>query len=236
MDNDMVLAPDAIPSVQPPVAVTPGALLQSAVAAGLGVDGIRALAEIYERDQARQAVQAFNAALSAVQAECGTIAKSKRADRYMYAPLDEIAKRVRPLLDRHGFSYSFDSDLTEHGVAVTFVLRHRDGHSERTRFTAPVDAAMKVNSTQKVGSALTYGKRYAMLAGLGLSTGDADDDAAGTAETITAEQAADLRAVLDEGTRTEPGLCAIYGIGSLDDLPASLYKPAMALAEKARGK
>jgi hypothetical protein len=204
-------------------------MLQLAIQGGLGVEGIKALAEIFERDQARQAERAFNAALSAFQSEMHTIARSKAADRYRYAPLDAIMAETRPVLERHGFAYTFDSKLTDHGVEVAFILRHSGGHSTRTTFSAPVDAQMRVNETQKAGAALSYGKRYAMSAGLGLAIGERDMDAGNLSASMTPDQTADLVALIDEVKPDVAKFCVFFGIAAPEELPAARYKEACAM-------
>lgn len=231
MSNDLTIdikSPIPAPEQAPP-ATTPGQLLQAAVTAGLGVEGIKALAEIYEREQQRQAERAFNSALAAFQSEMHTVAKSKKADRYQYAPLDAIMAETRPVLERHGFAFTFDSKLTDHGVEVAFILRHSGGHSTRTTFSAPVDAQMRVNETQKAGAALSYGKRYALTAGLGLAIGERDTDAGNLGEALTEQERADLMALIEEVKPDVAKFCAFFGIDMAQDLPRARYKEACAM-------
>lgn len=238
MSNDLTIdIKSPIPAQEQALAVTPGDMLRAAISANLGVEGIKALAEIYEGEQARQAERAFNSALAAFQSEMHTVAKSKKADRYQYAPLDAIMVETRPVLERNGFSYSFDSKLSDHGVEVVFILRHAAGHSTRTTFSAPVDAELRVNETQKVGAALSYGKRYAMTAGLGIAIGERDTDARNLAVPLTPEEAADLAALIDDVKPDLPKFCKFFGVEKPEELPRHRYQEAcQMLRNRARAK
>ena len=70
------------------------------------------------------------------------------------------------------------------------IVHHVEGHSERTAFPVPIDRAARMNDTQKVGSALTYGRRYALCAALGIVTAEEDDDAIAAAPTAPVPQQA----------------------------------------------
>jgi hypothetical protein len=182
-------------------AVNVGALLAQAVDRGLDVDALEKLVALQERVMDRQAAMDFNAALAAFQAACPVISTNAEGhQRNRYATLDHIVEAVKPLMAAHGLSHSFDTMTNAEGLHVTCWIRHAGGHRESTQFDTPVGAASRgMNDQQAHGSALSYGKRYALCAALGLTTGDRDDDGAGAeAKTISEEQAADLRVLAEE--------------------------------------
>lgn len=183
-------------------------LMRRALESGAeGAETLERLVALHERMQDRSARAQFYRALADFQAECPPIRKNRRVSAgnysYDYAELDFIADQIRPLLHKHGLSYSFDSELIESDgrahMRTRCILRHVASHSEQASFTAPVDQQAKMNDPQKAASGLSYTRRYALILVLGLTTGDKDDDgrAAGAA-TITEEEAADLRALFDE--------------------------------------
>ena len=155
---------------------TPMQLLQAAVANNVDAQQLEKLMDLQERYEANQARKSFSAAMADFQAHCPTIPKSRKADRYSYAPLDEILRTIRPHLDSAGLSVVFNTKA-ELGIITAFcTVQHRDGHSVTSEFSAPIDPAMKVNATQQVGSANSYAKRYALCNALNLVGSEFDDD------------------------------------------------------------
>lgn len=106
-----------------------------------------------------------------------------------YATLDNILEAIRKPLHDHGFSLRFEHDTAADGrLITTAILRHREGHSERA--TAPPlqhDSSGSKNNVQAVGSSLTYGRRYALMAVLPIvshAPQDADDDGKGAGSAL----------------------------------------------------
>ncbi len=133
--------------------------------------------------RAETAKKAFDEALAAFQSECPVIEKRKavmnkdgRSIRYKYAPLDDIVTQVKPLLLKHGLSYSLTSPTEQGRVKAVCKLKHPLGHSEESEFAVPIDPQAFMNEQQKFASALTFAKRYAFCNALGILTGDEDTD------------------------------------------------------------
>ena len=169
------------------------ALIAKAIEHQVPVETMERLLALRDRLRAEQAREAFFVALGQFQSECPIIVKSnlvtvqsQSGGRYSYqfAPLDKIVSTVRPILAKHGLSYTFDSADTEGAKTTICRLHHIGGHSEASSFTAPIDATARMSSTHKSASAHTYAKRYAFCNALGILTGEEDDDAqtAGAAE------------------------------------------------------
>jgi hypothetical protein len=134
--------------------------------------------------------EAFFKAKAEFQKRCPPITKSKTARivsrtgasyTYSYAALDEIIAKVDPLLSELGFSKAWKQRPEKDGVSANCVLSHEQGHEEESGFiTMPIASGDgRMNGSQQVGSALTYARRYSLLAVLGLAPED-DDDAQGT--------------------------------------------------------
>jgi len=177
-----------VPEVVPIEPLSPEALIALAIRSGTSVDAIERLMTLRERLHAEKAREAFFTALSRFQAECPVLPKTKTAriqsDRgsyeYKFSPLDEIAKRIAPVLERHGLSYTFDTAFKDGAQVVTCFVHHVLGHTEDSTFTAPIDPSARMNAMQKSGSSQTYGKRYTLQNALGIVSGDDDDDARAT--------------------------------------------------------
>ncbi len=82
--------------------------------------------------------------------------------------------------DRTHFRIHEKWRLSGGGYLVACIVHHREGHSERTEFLVPIDVQARMNDAQKAGSALTYGRRYALCAALGIVTAEEDDDGRAT--------------------------------------------------------
>lgn len=159
----------------------PAGLIQLAIEKGADVDRLSALMDLEERYRARLAVEGFNEARSAFQAQCPDIPKTKEVKnrdgsvRYRFAPLDQIMKRVAPSLQSNGLSYRWETEKAEDGVSVICYLTHRLGHESASRAFIPAVTGHGTNAAQDEGSAISYGKRYSFCNALGLQP-DEDDD------------------------------------------------------------
>jgi ERF superfamily len=88
-----------------------------------------------------------------------------------YAPLDAIVESTRPVLAKHGLAIQQQPLFMEGTAGVETTILHKAGHSTATTLLLP----LKDQSPQGVGSAITYARRYALAAVLGLATEDDDD-------------------------------------------------------------
>jgi hypothetical protein len=134
------------------------------------------LSEMKYEEQRRIA----NIALAKAQAEFPKVDENATAGgRYKYATLDNMLGLIGPVLNRHGFAYSFDSHWTDEGEErmqnVYARLHHEGGHIFVATVRSPIDKQARMNESQKAGSALSYGKRYAFAAVSGCATGEDDD-------------------------------------------------------------
>lgn len=238
-----------LPIVEPerlPVAPTPDALLELAIAKDLDVAKLEKLIELRERVEATAAAREFFDAFARFQAKLKPIEKNKLAPKtttksgaqyggYYYATLDEIARTVSEPLAEEGLSYSWDTWFSEDGrrLRVTCTLRHRAGHSISSAFEAPTEAVTQAMSPQqKTANAQTYGRRYSLVAVLGITTADPDLDGGPPEEEgpkITPEQADVLLTLLDE--RPAGALQRFldhFEIAQLIELPASAYDRCVA--------
>lgn len=153
------------------------AIAKAASDPNVDVEKMERLFAMHERMELRQAVVAFNEALSEMQVELPSIGeRGDAAGRYTFALWEDINKAIKPILKAHGFALTFRTDFTD-GIAVTGVLSHRAGHSESTTIKLPADPSGNKNAVQAVASSVSYGKRYTAGALLNLTSHGEDDDA-----------------------------------------------------------
>jgi hypothetical protein len=91
-----------------------------------------------------------------------------------YADLESVWTACRKALAENGLSVVQSASETEAGVAVTTMLLHSSG--QWMRDTLPLHP--KDTSPQGIGSAITYGRRYALAAMAGVYQTDDDAEAA----------------------------------------------------------
>lgn len=89
-----------------------------------------------------------------------------------YAPLSDILSLVRPILGKYGLSIIQDPSTTGGDVTIRTTLLHLSGEYIESE---PLTLKMEKVTAQGAGSAITYARRYAISAILGLSSEDDDD-------------------------------------------------------------
>lgn len=122
------------------------------------------------------------AALVTAQADMPNVPKETMGQvgnqRRAYADLATVTDTVRPILARHGLAYvQAPNDGTPGYVAVTTRLMHASGQWIEETLSMPFGNG----GAQAVGSAITYARRYSLMALLGLAPDDDDDGAAASA-------------------------------------------------------
>lgn len=114
-------------------------------------------------------------ALLAVQAEAPTLQKTAINPHFKskFVPLDVVTEAVMPILNKNGLVWMTLPGVTENGNPV---LRYSLVHAETQESVEGAMALLPQKSDpQGQGSAITYARRYALMAVLGL-VADEDDD------------------------------------------------------------
>ncbi len=195
-----------------PVAQVLAAIITAASDERVDVSKMRELLGLQKELMAMQAEQLFTEAFQRLSGELPRITKSgaveyKEKIAFKFATWPAIDAVIRPLLQREGFTLSFDSTPRTGdggGLIVTGRLSHVGGHSRTASIPVPLDTSGGKNSIQGYGSAMSYGKRYTTTSLLNIITENEDDDGnRGGMRFITEEQEKILFGLLRE-TNTEP--------------------------------
>lgn len=166
-------------------AINIGALIEKAVDAKAAVEVMERLQLMRKEIRAEQAEVEFDAAMKAFQSECGPIKKVKQGQNAKYAPLEFIQSQIQQLKDRHGFSENFETDeATKPGEVIIYCeVCHVGGHKRRRKVVMPLPEKVRnrsgadcQNSSQQYMSAITYGKRAALVNAYGLVVAGEDTD------------------------------------------------------------
>lgn len=223
------------------------ALVRLAIDRGVDVEILERLVSLQEHIYQRDARREFFEALARVQEAAPDIPKTREADiatrggggyAYKFAPLEDVVPALRPILREHGFSFGWTTEGLEGGVLrVVCILRHIAGHEERATFPVPTETKAAMSGAQKLGSALTYGRRQSFISVLGLVTVDEDTDArlgVDRESKISEEQLADLSALIEEVGANAERFKAYLGVKDLADLPVADLPGAISSLEMKR--
>jgi len=161
---------------QPKSNPTPVDLINTIITKGGDLSQLAQLMELQEKWEAKQAKANFNHARQKFMDEVKTVIKNKEGFGYFFASLDNIAKTIKPVLDKCNLYYSWDTDFVDGIVHVTCVISHVDGHEQRTKLAGGPDTSGKKNSIQAIGSTTSYLQRYTLVSALGLVISDQDSD------------------------------------------------------------
>lgn len=117
-------------------------------------------------------------ALIAALAELTVVEPTQTADMgsysYKYAALPEVVKETRKTLAAHGLVVLTPVRAYENGLECTVIVLHTSGE----RLDLGPLPFPHGRDAQATGSMITYHRRYALLAALGMATGEDDDGAA----------------------------------------------------------
>lgn len=135
-----------------------------------------------------ESIAALAAALVDAQAEMPEVPKGAVGQvgtaRRKYSDIADVIETVRPVLHAHGLSYVQFPGTDDRGVTtVTTRLVHKSGEWMEGTVSMPSGG----NGAQGVGSAITYARRYSLVAMLGLAS--EDDDGAGASAPPPRQQA-----------------------------------------------
>jgi len=175
----------------------------------------------------------LRSALAAFQAELPRVAKGSVNDHFRskYADLDDVTSVVVPLLAKHGLAWTCVPTANDAGA---FGLRYSLLHGASS---ASIEGWYPLPDPQSVGphavgSAITYARRYTLLAVTGVAAGD-DDDGNGAQ---AAHQETDWQAVLAEmGSNFDVAeLRQMWARYRLDKAPKEVQQAFMAHVKQAQ--
>lgn len=184
-----------------------------------------------------KAFSAFQAILKPVDKD-STVKHSKFS--FKFADLEAIWEAVRSPLTSQGLSVIQEAKTTQLGASVTTLLMHSSG--QWIEFEA-LEIPASNKDAHGYGSAISYAKRYALVAALQAVSGDEDDDAKEAVKPpmvvkINRDMIIELNTLLDDCGQeySEQIMTTLRNfnppIRSFDDLPIQLYDRIKAAAVK----
>lgn len=140
-----------------------------------------------------------------------------------YTPLDVIVDTAKPLLQSNGLSYIQSCGGDGLNISVTTLLMHISGEWVETD---PLTLKADKQTAQGAGSAITYARRYALAAALGLAS-DEDDDgngASGNKPNPKPEQNNTQSPKQSAGSLSQAQLKRVYAIANSAGVSAETVK------------
>lgn len=116
------------------------------------------------------------AALSKFQGEARDGHKGKQGYGYKYADLPQFLDIVRPLLCKHGLAISQLCGSASDKVSVETILMHSSGQWISSTVEMLVELKKGNSQAQCVGTVISYARRYALCAIVGITGTDEDED------------------------------------------------------------
>lgn len=168
-------------------------------------------------------------ALSELQGSMGP-AKKDQINPYFksyYADLTSVWNAIRDPLHENGLCVLQDAVTTEIGISVITRIIHSSGQWIEY---GPLIVPLAKNDAQAVGSAISYGKRYAIGAALGV-VAEVDDDgnkatkAAGqkTVKFLDKSQKSYITEVFNDDPESLKTLLAYLKVSSINSIPDNLW-------------
>jgi len=207
---------------------------------------LRELLAFQKELDAMEAEKAFNVAMAAFRAECPIVKKktggaqnqARTETLWKYADLADIELAIKPHLAKNGLSYTWDSkDIIREdkkpGKETICWVSHIMGHKASGTFTSSIDGGTSaMNTIQKEGSTIEYGRRWSLKLALGIVVADEDDDAVSAMDKkngkatkkITKAQVTILEKAIGSGDmRLYEAVTTEYGATSLEEIPADKF-------------
>ena len=221
-------------------AATPMDMLRMAVSQGADLEKLERLMALQERWEAAQARKSYTEAFAAFKASAVRIIKNREVTDgplkgKKYAELHAVVNAVTPQLSAHGLAASWKLTKDDPAwIEVTCTLTHVGGHSESVSMGGPPDAGGAKSPIQARASTVSYLERYTLKAITGLSEQGDDLDGKSDAPRVSAEQVANLQALIEETKTDKAKFLRYVKANSLNDILESSYTTCVRMLEAKR--
>jgi hypothetical protein len=160
--------------------------------------------------------------------------------RSKYADLGSVLDACLPALNERGIAVIQPPGEDEHGRFVETVLIHGESGEQ---LSCRVPLIIGKNEMQGYGGAVTYARRYGLMAMAGIAPEDDDGKAAAKAapkveppEPISADQFQEMNDLIFDTETDEVKLCAYWKVDELTQMNAKQASDAIAMLAKKKSK
>lgn len=181
-------------------------------------------------------------ALAKAQANMGKALKQANNPHFRskYADLGNVMDACLPALNDAGIALIQPTGEDDHGRYVETILIHGES-GEQLSCRVPLIVAK--NDMQGYGSAVTYARRYGLMAMAGIAPEDDDGNAAAKAapkheapKQISAEQFQAINNLIFDTETDEQKFCAYWKVENLEDMTAKQAADAIAMLTTKKAK
>lgn len=183
-------------------------------------------------------MKSIAAALAKAQANMGKALKQANNPHFKskYADLGSVMDACLPSLNEAGIAVIQPTGENEHGRYVETILIHGES-GESLACRVPLIVAK--NDMQGYGSAVTYGRRYGLMAMAGIAPEDDDGNAAAKAAPkveppapISEQQFQEMNDLILDTETDEAKFCAYWKVADLTQMNAKQAADAIAMLKK----
>ena len=162
-----------------PAVSSPLSMMQTAQSMGTSPELLEKYMSMQFKWEENEARKGYMKAVSAFKAAKVTVTKDKVNSQFqsMYTGIGNLVNTVNPELSKYGLNAHWEVDQSA-GIAVTCILSHALGYSERTTIAAPPDSSGSKNPIQEIKSTITYLKiaTYEAITGVASTDDPGDTD------------------------------------------------------------
>jgi len=202
--------------------------------------------KLRDQEEAKWAKRSFMAAMAQVQEKIPVVIRDAKNTQTQskYATEEAIARAIKPIFTKEGFSLSFDTQdcARKDHMRVVCIVRHRDGHEETRGIDYPYDIAGIKGTPNKTPihaykSTLSYARNTLTCMVFNVATGH-DDDGNGAGKgtskgngsegngLITDAQAGEIEKLLKDPKANRKSVLkwlATKGIDGIENIPAAQF-------------
>jgi hypothetical protein len=237
------LVPAAAAEMAP---INPGQLIAQAVEKGLSADAIEKLTRLYVELEERNDRKALFAAIAKAKREFPKFEKTSKYDvtnaagqkirEGDYAKLEVMLPGAEPVLEANDLFVTWGQQSSNVGMLrVTCTVTHANGQAHTEGFDVTTESRAGMSPQQKFSSATSFGMRLAFMLLFGIVPSTPEEIEREYDNTpVSDEQAATLRAMLDEVKANVPAFLAMMDAESVEKIPARRYGYAVQALEAKR--
>jgi len=142
-----------------------------------------------DMQQMSSSINEISEALSKAQSELESANKDQSGYGYNYSDLATVIKTAKPVLAKHNLAVTQLVAVSSSGdPAVTTLLVHSSGQYFRSYASMPAVEMKGCNIAQQSGATLSYLRRYAYQAILGMSSEDNDASSSGFSNSSSSQK------------------------------------------------
>ena len=181
-------------------------------------------------------------ALAAAQTNMGKALKQANNQHFRnkYADLGSVMDACLPALNEAGIAVIQPTGEDEQGRFVETILIHGESGEQ---LSCRVPLIVSKNDMQGYGSAVTYARRYGLMAMAGIAPEDDDGNAAAKAapkqeppKPISAEQFQEMNDLIFDTETDEVKFCAYWKVDELNQMNAKQAADAIAMLKKKKAQ